>query len=119
MEHAQSDIKTIAVSGAVGRALWLALLALAGSKPGLVVVVNDGTKLFVQASDLQAFTRLGGQLLAYRGIHITGITLNPFSPLGGSFDAHEFLSAARQAFPNHGVSDVMLADQDLQTVHAF
>ena len=25
--------------------------------------------------------------MAYRGIHMTGITLNPFSPLGGSFDA--------------------------------
>ena len=111
MKHAQSAIKTIAVSGAVGRSLWGALLALAGSKPGLAVVVNDGTKLFVQASDLQAFTKLGAQLLAYRGIHMTGITLNPFSPLGGSFDAHEFLSTARQAFPNHGISDVMLDDR--------
>ena len=111
MDYAQSDIKTIAVSGAVGRSLWAALLALASSKPGLVVVVNDGTKLFVQASDLQVFTKLGAQLLAYRGIHMTGITLNPFSPMGGSFDAQEFLTAARQAFPHQGISDVMLEEQ--------
>jgi hypothetical protein len=76
-----------------------------------MVVVNDGTKLFVQASDLQVFTKLGAQLLAYRGIHMTGITLNPFSPMGGSFDAQEFLTAARQAFPHQGISDVMLEEQ--------
>ena len=113
MDYAQSDIKTIAVSGAVGRSLWAALLALASSKPGLVVVVNDGTKLFVQASDLQVFTKLGAQLLAYRGIHMTGITLNPFSPMGGSFDAQEFLTAARQAFAGYDVSDVVLEEQNV------
>jgi hypothetical protein len=78
-----------------------------------MVVVNDGTKLFVEAGDLQVFAKLGAQLLAYRGIHITGITLNPFSPMGGSFDAQEFLSAARKAFPNDGISDVMLEAQSV------
>jgi hypothetical protein len=42
---------------------------------------------------------------------MTGITLNPFSPMGGSFDAQEFLTAARKAFPNDGISDVMLEAQ--------
>jgi hypothetical protein len=109
MQYAQEAIKTIAVSGAVGRSLWRVLLVLAGTKPGLVVVVGDGTKLFVQASDLHELGKLGAQLRVNRGIHLTGITLNPFSPMGGSFDAQEFLTAAREAFPNDAVSDVMLA----------
>ena len=108
MEYAQSDIQTIAVSGAVGRSLWQALIALVTVKPGLTLVVNDGTRLFVEAADLAAFAKLGGQLLAYRAIHITGITVNPFSPLGGNFEPQEFLNAARQAFPDFGVSDVLL-----------
>lgn len=111
MQYAQADIKTIAVSGAVGRALWCALLALASSKPGLTVVVSDGTKLFVQAGDLLAFAQLGAVLVAYRRIRMIGITLNPFSPLGGSFKAEEFLLAARQAFGDYGVTDVMLEQQ--------
>ena len=110
MEYAQSDIQTIAVSGAVGRALWQALTLLATEKPGLRLVVADGTRLFVEAADLAAFAQLGGQLLAYRGIQIIGLTLNPFSPLGGSFEAPAFLAAARDAFPNYGVSDVMLEE---------
>ncbi len=112
--YAQADINTIAVSGAVGRSLWRALVALANRQPGLKVVVNDGTKLFVEASDLAAFSKLGARLLAYRGIHLTGITLNPFSPLGGSFEASEFLAEARAAFPGYGVSDVMLEDQNVK-----
>lgn len=74
----------------------------------MTVVVNDGTKLFVQASDLQVFTQLGAKVLAYRGIHLTGITLNPFSPMGGSFDAVQFLDSARAAFVGLDVSDVLL-----------
>lgn len=111
MQYAQADIKTIAVSGAVGRSLWCALVALARAKPGLSVVVSDGTKLFVEAADLAAFAQLGGQMLAYRSIRMIGITLNPFSPLGGSFGAEEFLLAARQAFGDEGVTDVMLEQQ--------
>jgi len=112
MQYAQADIRTIAVSGAVGRSLWRALLTLASSKPGLTVVVNDGTKLFVEAADLVASRQLGARLLAYRGIHLIGITLNPFSPLGGSFIAQEFLLAARQAFGDYSVSDVMLEQRN-------
>jgi len=112
MQQAQADIQTIAVSGAVGRSLWQALMNLAADKPGLRLVVNDGTRLFIEAADLTAFARLGGQVLAYRGIHITGITLNPFSPHGGSFEAPEFLTTAREALPHYEVSDVILEEAE-------
>lgn len=112
LRYADAAPATIALSGAVGRSLWRALGTLATRHPGLTVVVNDGTKLFVEATDLAVFRKLGAQVLAFRGIHMTGITLNPFSPLGGSFDAQEFLSAAREAFADYGVSDVVLEAQD-------
>ena len=111
MEYAQAAIQTIAVSGAVGRTLWHALMTLAAARPGLRVVVSDGTKLFVQAADLAAFAQLGGQLRADRAIHMIGITLNPFSPLGGSFEATAFLAQARAAFAGYGVSDVVLQEK--------
>ncbi|MFC5303409.1 hypothetical protein [Azospira restricta] len=104
------SVATIAVSGAVGRALWQALSALLAKHPGLTVVVADGTKLFVDATDLALFARAGGRLCALRGIRLAGIALNPFSPFGGSFDAEEFFAAARGAFPEHVVSDVVLAE---------
>jgi hypothetical protein len=108
LRYTESDVRTIAVSGAVGRTLWRALGLLAARQPGLRVVVNDGTKLFVEAADLLQLRKQGAQILAWRGINLTGITLNPYSPLGGSFKAEEFLLAARAAFADYGVSDVML-----------
>ena len=106
-----SDMATIAVSGAVGRSLWQAISTMLGQHPGLTLVVADGTKLFVDATEVAIFTKRGGRLLALRGIRIAGITLNPFSPFGGSFEAEEFLAAARHAFPEHVVTDVMLETQ--------
>lgn len=105
--NARSDVATIALSGAVGRSLWQALVSIASRHPGLSVVVADGTKLFIDNADLVAFKKLGATLLAYRGIRIAGITVNPFSPMGGSFAPDEFLAAARQAFSGYAVSDVM------------
>jgi len=115
LQYQQADVGTVALSGAVGRSLWRALVILAHHQPGLRVVVNDGTRLFVEAADLTAFDKQGARLMAYRSIHITGITLNPFSPMGGSFDAAQFLASARAAFADYGVSDVMLETRMNQT----
>jgi hypothetical protein len=107
LQHAGSDVATIALSGAVGRRVWQALVALARAHPGLTVVVADGAKLFVENTDLIAFSQLGARVQAWQAIHIAGITLNPFSPMGGSFDAEEFLDAARAEFSGYVVSDVV------------
>jgi len=108
LQHLHEDVKTIALSGALGRSVWQALLVLARSKLGLTVVVNDGTRLFVQASDLELFTRLGARLYAYRAIRVIGLTVNPYSPTSTGFNAQAFLAAAQQALPHYDVSDVML-----------
>lgn len=103
-----ADVGTVAVSGAVAQRLWQALVTLLQRHPGLTLVVGDGTKLFIDALDLAAFERQGGRVCALRAIRMAGITLNPFSPFGGSFDAHDFLAQARTALPEHSVSDVLL-----------
>jgi hypothetical protein len=108
LQHIDADLATIALSGAVGRSLWQALSTLAARHPGLTVVVADGTRLFIENSDLVAFRKLGARLLAWRAINIAGVTLNPFSPMGGSFVAEEFLAASQPAFAGYEVSDVML-----------
>ena len=108
LQHRDADIGTIALSGAVGRSVWQVLINLATQHSGLTVVVADGTRLFVESSDLLALEQLGASLLAWQAIKVAGITLNPYSPMGGSFAADEFLTAAREAFTGYVVSDVML-----------
>lgn len=114
MSFAERDVGTIAVSGAVGRQLWRAMSSLGALKPGLSIVVADGTKLFIDALDVQAFCKQGGSLFGYRSIRILGLTLNPFSPMGGSFTGAEFLAEAETSFPGYDVCDVLLSDQQQQ-----
>ena len=102
-----ADIGTIAVSGAVGHLLWQAVRTLLARHPGLTLVVADGTKLFIDAMALAAFKQAGGRLAAMRGIRLIGLTLNPWSPWGGSFEASAFLARGRTAFAKHVVTDVM------------
>lgn len=110
LQYSEADIGAIALSGAVGRSLWQALTTLATRHPGLTVVVADGTRLFVENNDLLALEQLGARLLAWQAIRVAGITLNPYSPMGGSFVAEEFLAAARKAFADYVVSDVLLEE---------
>lgn len=111
MEHAQRDIKIIALRGAIGQALWRTLMTLAQRNPGLIVVVHDGTRLFVEAADLAALARRGAQMLAYRGMRILGVTVNPCAPTGTSIDPHLLLRESRAALRPYPVSDVVLAQE--------
>ncbi|MBI3381909.1 MAG: hypothetical protein HY019_07865 [Aquabacterium sp.] len=104
----EGGIAMLAVSGAVGQMLWRAVSTLLDHHPGLTLVVADGTKLFIDAADVAAFERRGGRLLAMRGIRLLGVTLNPFSPYGGSFDARAFVHEARTTLHEHLVTDVLL-----------
>ncbi len=106
--QAHSHIGTVACTGAVGRALWQAFEQLASVHPGLRVVVADGTRLFVGSTELAALAQRGGQCIAWRRIELAGLTVNPFSPLGGHFVATDFLAQARSAFADHPVTDVLL-----------
>lgn len=102
-----TQAQVVAVSGAVGRRLWLVLLQAATRRPGLRLIVQDGTRVFVDAAALQAFKRAGGTVAAWRGIRMLGVTLNPFSPFGGSFEPAAFCQMARQHWPHWAVTDVM------------
>jgi hypothetical protein len=113
LQHIDAELATIALSGAVARSLWQALMTLAARHSGLTVVVSDGTKLFIEAAELAAFHKLGARLLAWQAINIAGITLNPYSPMGASFVAEEFLAAAQQQFSGYIVSDVLLEEESI------
>ena len=107
LAFADREVATVAVSGAVGKALWPTIDALLARHPGLTLVVADGTKLFIENADVTRFRSQGGSLLASRRITIAGITVNPCSPHGGHLVAEELLGAARLAFPEHQVADVI------------
>lgn len=100
-------LAVIALTGALGRQLIDALTQIATLHPGLRVVVADGTRLFVSAAELARFAAASGRLVALRPIHLLGLTVNPYSPYGGSLDAADLLAAMRSALPEYTVCDVI------------
>lgn len=107
LTHLHMPVAVLAMSGAVGQALWSAVLALARRQRGLTVVVADATRLFVQHADVLALQALGGQLCVHSAIHLLGVTVNPFSPQGFHLDPDELLGSMRRAVPNLVVADVL------------
>lgn len=116
LHYADRQLATVALTGAVGRSLWAVLTTLAAKHAGLNIVVADGTRLFVDASELAALQRLGARVQAFSAIRLLGITLNPFCPFGNSFSPADFLHAARAAFAGTTVCDVVLEEQELSGV---
>ena len=115
LAYAASEPTLVALAGAVAHKVWQAVLTLAARHTKLDVVVADGTRMFVDHAAVLDLQKLGGRLLAYNRIRVTGITVNPFSPFGAGFVAGEFLAATRRALPGYEVSDVILEEQgDIQ-----
>lgn len=74
---------------------------------GVRIVVRDATHVFAEDSLLDRFLERGGLLEAVSPIRLAGVTVNPFSPEGWSFDPGKFLEAVSSALPGVPVFDVL------------
>lgn len=98
-------------------------LVLGGSLPGSVlrdfmkraevvkrvqVVLADGTRVFADSRAWREFARLGGQLRVVSPIKLLAATVNPFSPLGGSYEPDDFLAKVGALAAPLPVFDVVL-----------
>lgn len=75
---------------------------------GLEVVVQDPTRVLASAVGLHRFQRRGGIVTVLKPVHISAVTLNPYSPYWPGFDALEFLERAAGRFAPLSVYDVVL-----------
>ena len=103
-----SEVAIVAFGGAVGYSAWEAVLELAKANSGLLVLVSDATRLFVEQRDVNRLREFAGTLKVIDPIYLLGVTLNPTSPWGAGFDPQEFLDTAREELSEWGVTDVML-----------
>jgi len=72
------------------------------------VVLADGTRVFADSRAWREFVRLGGQLRVVSPIKLLAATVNPFSPLGGSYEPDEFLAKVGALAAPLPVFDVVL-----------
>ncbi|MBC8588577.1 lysine 5,6-aminomutase reactivase subunit KamB [Paratissierella segnis] len=78
------------------------------------IVVNDGTKIFIDYRDFIRFQRLGVKIKVLHPIDLIGITVNPYSPTGYSFDPIEFLEKMQAKIKDIPIVD---CESELCIVH--
>jgi len=72
------------------------------------LVIADGTRAFADSRTWREFRRAGGKLRVVNPIRLLAVTTNPFSPLGGSYEADEFLAKVGALAAPLPVFDVVL-----------
>lgn len=64
---------------------------MTGTKKAMTVVVEDGTKLMLSHDMYERFIKSGGKIEVLHTINLIGISVNPVSPYGYTFDPKVFL----------------------------
>lgn len=105
---ASGDTKAIVIGGSLVTGLLEDLM----KDPALVkrarIIVRDGTRIFITPAVWRRFVNLGGQLRVVDPIHLLALTVNPYSPVGPSYDPETFLQRIGEAAAPLPVFDLML-----------
>lgn len=110
-EAITEDTRFVYIPGAITEAI-LDKISLAKLKQVTIVLPNP-TKVFVSAMRWQQLKKLGLKVQVMEDIKVAAVTVNPFSPLGYSFDRDELLKIMRDALPGMPVIDVRVGGLNL------
>ncbi|MDP2873176.1 MAG: hypothetical protein Q8P31_11655 [Bacillota bacterium] len=104
----EPDTKYVVLGGSLPGSVLRDLMKRAEVVKRVQVVLADGTRVFANARAWRDFARLGGQLRVISPIRLLAATVNPFSPLGGSYEPDEFLAKVGALAAPLPVFDVVL-----------
>lgn len=83
--------RAIVIAGSVVGSVLEDLMEDAALIRRVRIIVRDGTRLFISPATWRRFVRMGGQLRVVEPIHLLALTVNPYSPVGPSYDPRVFL----------------------------
>lgn len=109
-EHIKKDAKYLVIPGSLVKSTLEDIVSSTNGYKDIDIVINDGTKVFIEPKDYQRFMKLGVRLKTLFQINLIGITLNPYAPSGYYFEPRLFLETMRKYIPNIKVMDVMGGD---------
>lgn len=89
---AYACVRAVYVSGAVTDALLKPVLTAGKRFEGLILSVEDGSKLLIRRGTYDKLALCGISLAVARATRVAAITVNPFSAYGFNFDKDELLS---------------------------
>lgn len=96
VENLSDDVSHVLIRGVVTDKLIEDIIKSTDRYKGITFLVEDGTKLFINADTLYKFQKLGGALKTLESINLICVTCNPNSPYGYDFDKDRFLEDLRK-----------------------
>lgn len=96
-EALQEDSQYLVIQGILGDKFVDELIKYTNLYKQLTFIVQDGTKLFLNRENLMKLNKSGAQIRTLDQINIIGLTANPTSPQGYSFDSFKFRSRLKEA----------------------
>ena len=86
VNNLDESIKYIVVRGIISDRLILGIIGNTEFYKDIIIIVEDGTKLFLSKKVYDVFTKSGGTIESLNKINVIGISVNPVSPYGYEFD---------------------------------
>lgn len=106
--HIKDDSKYLVIPGSLVKNTIEDIIYTTKKYKNVEIIVNDGTKIFIKPKDWIRFQRLGVSIKVLHPINLIGITINPYSPMGYSFNPNEFLEKMKTNISTVSVIDLML-----------
>ncbi|SDW78113.1 lysine 5,6-aminomutase reactivase subunit KamB [Tepidimicrobium xylanilyticum] len=110
-QHIKEDTKYILIPGSLVKNTVEGIIETANRYKKVVLVVSDGTKIFIPPKDWLRFVKHGLKVKVINPINLVAITLNPYAPQGYYFDARELLDRMRYYIKDIPVVDLVLGSE--------
>ncbi len=110
-QELDEDSKYLIIPGSLVKSTLEDLTRSTRAYKDVIIVVSDGTKIFIPPRDYLHFERIGIRIRVIYPINLIGVTINPYSPSGYYFEPYEFLEKMRTFITDIPVMDLMLGGE--------
>ncbi|MFD3155411.1 hypothetical protein ACFIJ5_00805 [Haloimpatiens sp. FM7330] len=96
VERLDEKSKYIVLKGILSDNFLKNVMKYSDKVKNITLLVEDGTKIFLEKDTLHKFKKIGGRIKVINPINIVCVTINPTSPYGYEFDKDEFIYKLRK-----------------------
>lgn len=108
IEAINADTKALVLGGALTEGFLTSLEAEVGEIYDLTIVIQDGTRVFLEPRTFNRFMGRGGKIQVLKPINLLAVTVNSTTPQGDQLNPDELCTALARQLKNIPIFDPML-----------
>ncbi len=110
----KANSRHVVLSGSLVKGTLEDILSVCQYYQQITLIVQDATKIFMEAKDWSLYRKKGVTIRVLEPIHVVAVTTNPYSPQGYFFNPEDFRDKMRVALSPLPVVDLMLEEDDCE-----